>query len=49
MPDGTVAGCHDNMTALGVKSRMVGSALGKIGAAIENHTLYIILMISGKE
>ena len=42
MPDGTVAGCHDNMTALGVKSLMVGSALGKTGAESETHTLYII-------
>ena len=32
MPAGTAAGSHDNMTALGVKSRMVGSALGKTGA-----------------
>ena len=32
MPSGTVAGCHDNITAFGMKSRTVGSSLGKTGA-----------------
>ena len=32
MPSGITAGCQDNMMALGVKSRIVGSSLGKTGA-----------------
>ena len=32
MPSGITAGCHDIMIALGVKSRIVGSSLGKTGA-----------------